>query len=68
MSMYRADDGTGIYYEDVGAGPPLVFVHGWPLSGAMWEYQIVPLIEAGFRCITRGPPRLRTIRQAGWRL
>jgi pimeloyl-ACP methyl ester carboxylesterase len=52
MSMYRADDGTGIYYEDVGAGPPLVFVHGWPLSGAMWEYQIVPLIEAGFRCIT----------------
>jgi non-heme chloroperoxidase len=52
MSVYRAADGTGIYYEDLGAGQPLVFIHGWPLSGAMWEYQIVPLMEAGFRCIT----------------
>lgn len=52
MSIFRAADGTGIHYEDLGSGQPLVFIHGWPLSGAMWEYQIVPLMEAGFRCIT----------------
>jgi non-heme chloroperoxidase len=52
MSIILAADGTEIYFEDTGEGPPLVFVHGWPSSGAMWEYQVVPLVEAGFRCIT----------------
>lgn len=52
MAFVQSGDGTGIYYEDLGDGPPLVFIHGWPLSGAMWEYQVVPLVEAGFRCIT----------------
>lgn len=52
MTTFSAADGTQIYYEDLGEGPALVFIHGWPLSGAMWEYQIVPLVEAGFRCIT----------------
>ena len=52
MAFIEASDGTRLYVEDNGAGDPLVFVHGWPLSGAMWEYQVVPLVEAGFRCIT----------------
>lgn len=52
MAFFKADDGTAIYFEDAGEGQALVFVHGWPLSGAMWEYQVVPLVEAGFRCIT----------------
>lgn len=52
MSIIKAKDGAEIYVEDVGKGQPLVFIHGWPLSGAMWEYQVVPLVEAGFRCVS----------------
>ena len=43
---------VNIYYEDLGNGQPLVFIHGWPLSGAMWEYQVTELTNKGFRCIT----------------
>ena len=41
-----------IYYEDHGQGKPVVFIHGWPLSGSMWEYQITNLPQQGLRCIT----------------
>ncbi len=40
-----------IYYEDLGKGKPVVLIHGWPLSGAMWEYQVTALTKAGIRCI-----------------
>ena len=40
-----------IYYEDLGQGKPVVLIHGWPLSGAMWEYQVTALTKAGLRCI-----------------
>ncbi len=40
-----------IYYEDLGEGKPVVFIHGWPLSGSMWEYQVTQLSKAGLRCI-----------------
>ena len=41
-----------IYYEDLGKGKPVVFIHGWPLSGSMWEYQLTQLPQQGLRCIT----------------
>jgi len=41
-----------LYYEDHGAGKPVVLIHGWPLNGASWEKQIAPLVEAGHRVIT----------------
>jgi non-heme chloroperoxidase len=41
-----------IYYEDLGQGKPMVLIHGWPLSGSMWEYQVPTLVTRGFRCIT----------------
>jgi len=41
-----------IYYEDHGTGTPVVLVHGWPLSGASWEKQVLALLEAGHRVIT----------------
>ena len=41
-----------IYYEDVGAGKPVVLIHGWPLSGRSWENQVMALVEAGYRVIT----------------
>jgi len=40
-----------IFYEDLGDGEPVVFISGWPLTHAMWEYQLTPLRELGFRCI-----------------
>lgn len=41
-----------IYFEDYGAGTPVVLIHGWPLSGRTWENQVPALIEAGHRVIT----------------
>jgi non-heme chloroperoxidase len=43
---------TEIFYEDLGAGQPVVLIHGWPLSGRMWEGQVSALLDAGFRTIT----------------
>ena len=44
---------TEIYYEDSGgSGQPIVLIHGWPLSGRMWEAQINALTAAAFRCIS----------------
>jgi len=41
-----------IYYEDHGAGSPIVLIHGYPLSGASWEKQLPTLMRAGYRVIT----------------
>jgi pimeloyl-ACP methyl ester carboxylesterase len=41
-----------LYYEDHGAGAPVVLIHGWPLSGRSWEGQVPALIDAGHRVIT----------------
>jgi len=44
-------DGTEIYFKDWGTGQPIVFSHGWPLSGDAWEDQMVFLGQHGYRCI-----------------
>jgi non-heme chloroperoxidase len=44
-------DGTRIYFKDWGAGQPVVFSHGWPLSADAWEDQMVFLGRHGYRCI-----------------
>jgi non-heme chloroperoxidase len=41
-----------LHYEDHGSGKPIVLIHGFPLSGAAWEKQLGPLLEAGRRVIT----------------
>jgi len=41
-----------IYYEDHGAGQPVVLIHGYPLSGRGWDKQVPVLLEAGYRVIT----------------
>ncbi|CAM3375132.1 alpha/beta hydrolase [Paenibacillus lupini] len=41
-----------LYFEDLGAGKPVILIHGWPLSGRSWEGQVPALIEAGYRVIT----------------
>ncbi len=41
-----------LYYEDHGAGMPVVLIHGYPLNGASWEKQTAVLLAAGHRVIT----------------
>ena len=40
-------DDIEIYYEDHGAGQPVVLIHGYPLNGHSWEKQERVLLEAG---------------------
>ncbi|SCF03858.1 non-heme chloroperoxidase [Micromonospora haikouensis] len=41
-----------LYYEDHGAGQPVVLIHGFPFNGATWEKQTNALLAAGYRTIT----------------
>ncbi|MHA4844773.1 alpha/beta fold hydrolase [Flavitalea antarctica] len=40
-----------LHVTDLGEGQPIVLVHGWPLSDAMYEYQYQYLVREGFRVI-----------------
>ena len=51
MSRITTKDGTDIYYNDWGAGQPIVFSHGWPLSADAFEDQMYFLASRGYRCI-----------------
>jgi non-heme chloroperoxidase len=51
MGRITTKDGTEIYYRDWGQGQPLVFSHGWPLSGDAFEDQMFFLASHGYRVI-----------------
>lgn len=51
MTTFNSFDGTEIFYKDWGNGQPVVFSHGWPLSGDAWEDQMLALADAGYRVI-----------------
>jgi pimeloyl-ACP methyl ester carboxylesterase len=40
-----------LHVSDLGEGSPIILIHGWPLSDAMYEYQYAALIKNGFRAI-----------------
>lgn len=40
-----------LHVTDLGEGKPLVLIHGWPLSDAMYEYQYQYFVERGIRVI-----------------
>lgn len=57
MSMLKVNQSSNgqpveLYYEDVGSGNPVILIHGWPLTHAMWEYQMMPLVQNGYRVIS----------------
>jgi len=45
------DTDIKIYYEDHGAGQPVVLIHGYPLNSDSWERQEPELLSAGYRVI-----------------
>jgi len=51
MATIKAKDGTEIYYKDWGKGQPIVFSHGWPLTGDDWDGQVLHFGQLGYRVI-----------------
>jgi non-heme chloroperoxidase len=51
MATITTKDGTKIFYKDWGAGQPIVFSHGWPLSGDDWDGQMLYFGNLGYRVI-----------------
>ena len=43
--------GVRLAYDDVGSGPPIVFVHAFPLHRGMWRRQLEAVAKAGWRAI-----------------
>lgn len=50
--MYLSSNGTALYYIDVGqpSGPPIMLVHGFPLSHEMWANQI-EVLKSAYRVV-----------------
>jgi non-heme chloroperoxidase len=53
MSTIATNDGTTIFYKDWGpkSAQPIVFHHGWPLSGDDWDNQMLYFLQKGYRVI-----------------
>ena len=75
MPHLTTDDGVRLYYEDTGAGTPIVFVHEFAGDHRSWEPQ-VRHFSRRYRCITysaRGylpsdvPENIEKYSQERWR-
>jgi non-heme chloroperoxidase len=51
LPILTVKDGSEIFYKDWGAGPVIVFAHGWPLSADMWDNQMLHFGLNGFRVV-----------------
>ncbi|MET0455603.1 MAG: alpha/beta hydrolase [Mycobacterium sp.] len=51
MGFVTTADGIEIFYKDWGSGQPIVFSHGWPLSGDDWDNQMLFFLAQGYRVI-----------------
>jgi non-heme chloroperoxidase len=51
MSTFTTKDGVQLYYKDWGAGQPIVFSHGWPLTSDAFEDQMFFLAACGYRVV-----------------
>lgn len=53
MQVNQSGNGQPVelFYQDLGSGKPVVLIHGWPVSHAMWEYQMLELPKHGLRVI-----------------
>lgn len=44
-------NGLTFHVTDVGEGPPVVLLHGFPDTSDLWRNQIPAIVDAGYRCI-----------------
>lgn len=51
MNFITTNDGTKLYVKDWGSGPPVILIHGWPLSADSWDNQAMAIANAGYRAI-----------------
>jgi non-heme chloroperoxidase len=53
MGTIKVKDGTEIFYKDWGPkdAQPIVFHHGWPLSGDDWDAQMLFFLGKGYRVV-----------------
>ncbi|CAN5425423.1 alpha/beta hydrolase [soil metagenome] len=53
MATITTTDGTEIFYKDWGSrdAQPIMFHHGWPLSGDDWDAQMMFFLNEGYRVI-----------------
>lgn len=51
MSTITTKDGTRIAYKEWGGGKPILFSHGWPLSGDAWDAQMLFFAQNGYRVV-----------------
>ncbi|HVX02955.1 MAG TPA: alpha/beta hydrolase [Nitrososphaera sp.] len=52
MPLVKVRGDVSLYVEDTGkSGKPVVFIHGWPLSQQIFEYQFMQLHREGYRCV-----------------
>jgi non-heme chloroperoxidase len=53
VNTITTKDGVQIYFKDWGPrnGQPIVFHHGWPLSGDDWDTQMLYFLGQGFRVV-----------------
>ena len=49
MGTIATKDGTTIFYKDWGpqSAQPIMFHHGWPLSGDDWDTQMIYFLDQG---------------------
>ncbi len=51
VSLSGHSEEVNLFYQDIGRGKPVVFIHGWPLNYQMWEYQLNELPKNNIRVI-----------------
>ena len=54
--QYRDWQGMRLAHYDVGDGPAVLLQHGEPTWGYLWRKVMLPLLEAGYRCVVPDLP------------
>lgn len=51
MTTVKTADFTQLHVKDWGSGPPVILIHGWPLSADSWDDQAMAIASAGHRVL-----------------